>query len=415
MTITTENKDKKFFVIGTSYQKADAETRGKFTFFPDSVENFVTDARKNGLENFFIVSTCNRTEMYGFANSANELIEQYCRFTEGDSEELNTFVMIKEGHEAVEHLFRVSSGLESQILGDFDIIGQIKIWFTRFKKLGTSNSFLERLVNTAIQISKRVKNETLLSNGSASVAFSAVHFILKTQSDLSSKNILLYGIGKIGRNTCANLVKHAQGSKITLINRTKEKAEVLGHKYEVEVKDHDQLKSELTKTDILIVATGAQKHTITEDMIPFDKTMTIIDLSVPENVIHTLAARENIHLLNVDGLSKMVDDTIAARTSAIPDAERIINELTTEFTEWLKTRELVPYIQSFKSRLQFIQESELNNLKKDNQELDSNELILANKMVQKITNQFASYLLENRDRADDTYELMQKMFRLKEA
>ncbi len=415
MTITTENKDKKFFVIGTSYQKADAETRGKFTFFPESVENFVTDARKNGLENFFIVSTCNRTEMYGFANSANELIEQYCRFTEGNSEELNTFVMIKEGHEAVEHLFRVSSGLESQILGDFDIIGQIKIWFTRFKKSGTSNAFLERLVNTAIQISKRVKNETLLSNGSASVAFSAVHFILKTQSDLSSKNILLYGIGKIGRNTCANLVKHAQGSKITLINRTKEKAEVLGHKYEVEVKDHDQLRSELTKTDILIVATGAQKHTITEDMIPFDKTMTIIDLSVPENVIHTLAARENIHLLNVDGLSKMVDDTITARTSAIPDAERIINELTIEFTEWLKTRELVPYIQSFKSRLQFIQESELHNLKKDNQELDSNELILANKMVQKITNQFASYLLENRDHADDTYELMQKMFRLKEA
>lgn len=415
MTIRGDKKDQNFYVIGLSYEKADAETRGKFTFFPDTVGDFVKDAKQNGLTNFFVVSTCNRTEMYGFAPSAESMIEQYCRFTEGNAEEFRSFVNIQEGKKAVEHLFRVSSGLESQILGDFDIIGQIKIWFTRFKKEGTTNAFLERLVNTAIQISKRIKNETLLSNGSASVAFSAVNFILDSQKDLASKNILLYGVGKIGRNTCENLVKHSEGSQLTLINRTREKAEVLGDKYEVIVKDHADLLEELQKTDILIVATGASKHTITEEMIPLDKTMTIIDMSVPENVVHTLGSRENIHLVNVDGLSKMVDETLSTRKNAIPQAENIINELMEEFAEWLKTREFVPYIQSFKSRLQFIQDNEIHNLKKDNLAVDENELLLANKMVQRITNQFASYLLENRDNAEDTYELIQKMFRLKEA
>ena len=150
-------------------------------------------------------------------------------------------------------------------------------------------------------------------------------------------------------------------------------------------------------------------------MIPMDKSMTIIDMSVPENVVHTLGSRDNIHLVNVDGLSKMVDETLNTRKEAIPLAESIISELMDEFAEWLKTREFVPYIQSFKSRLQFIQDNEIHNLRKDNLSVDENELLLTKKMIQRITNQFASYLLENRDHAEDTYELMQKMFRLKEA
>ena len=415
MTIRGNKTEEKFYVIGISYEKADAITRGKFTFFPEQVETFTEDSKTNGLDNFFVVSTCNRTEFYGFAENEDQIVEQYCKYTEGNADEFRQFMMVKEGEEAITHLFRVSSGLESQILGDFDIIGQIKIWFSRFKKQGASNAFLERLVNTAIQISKKVKNETFLSNGSASVAYSAVNFIQATQGNLVDKNILLYGIGKIGRNTCANLVKHYPNTNITLINRTKEKAEVLGLKYDITVKDHSELKEELQKTDILIVATGASNYTITEEMIPFDKEMTIIDMSVPENVIHTLAARESIQLVNVDGLSKMVDDTIAQRRNAIPEALAIIDEHSSEFYEWLETRELVPAIQSFKDRLDFFQSFALNNLKKDNVNIDENETILTEKVIQKITNQFASYLIENKENADETIQLIEKMFHLKQA
>lgn len=415
MTIRGNKEEQKFYVVGISYEKADAVTRGKYTFFPEQVEAFTKDSKENGLDHFFVVSTCNRTEFYGFAVNEDQIVEQYCKFTEGDANEFRQYMMVKEGEDAIMHLFRVSSGLESQILGDFDIIGQIKIWFVRFKKAGTSNAFLERLVNTAIQISKKVKNETFLSNGSASVAYSAVNFIEQTQPDLAGKNILLYGIGKIGRNTCSNLVKHYPNTNITLINRTKEKAEVVALKHDVKVKDHSELQEELTNTDILIVATGASFHTITEDMIPFDKEMTIIDMSVPENVVHTLASRESIQLVNVDGLSKMVDNTIAQRRNAVPEAIAIINEYSKDFYEWLENREFVPVIQSFKSRLEFLQKHELNNLRKDNIEVSENEIMLTNKLMQKITNQFASFLIENRDDSKETIELIEKMFHLKQA
>lgn len=406
-------KEKQFYVVGISFEKVDAETRGKFTFFPDAVESFVKEGKELGIESFFVVSTCNRSEFYGYAENPQTMIELYCRYTQGTSEEFLPVMNLAEGDAAIRHLFEVSSGLKSQILGDFEIIGQIKTWFSRFKKYGSSDAFLERLINTAIQISKKVKNQTLLSNGAASVSYAAVHYILTTQKEISRKNILLYGTGKIGRNTCTNLVKHTQNEHITLINRTREKAENLSKKYQVLVKDFSELNEQLRNTDVLIVATGADHHTITEEMIPFGKKMTIIDLSVPENVAHTLASRENIQLINVDGLSKIVDDTLDSRKSAIPAAYSIIEEYKLEFDEWMKSRELVPVIQSFKERLEFLQKFEHKNLQKKNPEINGKESRVADKLVQNLTNQFAAYILENRENAEHTIALMEDMFRLK--
>ena len=147
-------------------------------------------------------------------------------------------------------------------------------------------------------------------------------------------------------------------------------------------------------------------------MIPFDKKMTIIDLSVPENVAHTLGSRENIQLINVDGLSKMVDDTLGARKDSVPVALQIISECKNEFDEWLKTREYVPVIQSFKERLEFLQAFEIKNLKKKNPEINGKETIIADKLVQNLTNQFAAYLRENQDNAKETLALMEEIFRL---
>ena len=150
-------------------------------------------------------------------------------------------------------------------------------------------------------------------------------------------------------------------------------------------------------------------------MIPYDKSMTIIDMSVPENVVHTLASRELIQLVNVDGLSKMVDDTIAQRRNAVPQAVAIINEYSQDFYDWLENREFVPAIQSFKSRLEFLQQHEMSKLRKDNLEVSEKEIMLTNKLVQKITNQFASFLIENHDQSEETIDLIEKMFHLKQA
>ena len=150
--------------------------------------------------------------------------------------------------------------------------------------MGLANGYLERLTNSVIQSSKRIKTETSISSGATSVAFASVQYILSHVQNISNKNILLFGTGKIGANTCENLVKHTQNDHITLINRTKERAEKIGSKFPVIVKPYSELTSAIYDSDILIVATGAQAPTISKDLILNSKPLLILDLSIPRNV-----------------------------------------------------------------------------------------------------------------------------------
>jgi len=174
---------------------------------------------------------------------------------------------VYKNNDAISHLFRVGTGLDSQILGDFEIISQLRQSFNRSKKFNIANPFLERLCNSVIQASKRIKNDTEISSGATSVAFASVQYIFKTIPDISEKNILLFGTGKIGRNTCENLIKHTKNSQITLINRTRDKAQRIAGKFDLVVKDYGDLQTEIRNSDVLIVATGAQSPTISKEMI----------------------------------------------------------------------------------------------------------------------------------------------------
>ncbi len=181
-------------------------------------------------------------------------------------------------------MFRVGTGLDSQILGDFEIISQLKNAFIQSKEFGLANSFLERLVNSVIQASKKIKTDTDISSGATSVSFSAVRYIFNNVADISNKNILLFGTGKIGRNTCENLVKHSKHEHITLINRTKDKAERIANKLNVIVKDYADLQLEIQKADVLVVATGALNPTVDKTILNLKKPLLILDLSIPKNV-----------------------------------------------------------------------------------------------------------------------------------
>ena len=229
-TYNTQN----FTVLSISYEKANAETRSKFAFFDENVKSFVTDIHNKKLGDAFVVSTCNRTEIYTTSQNYMAIAEMYCKSVEIGLMDFMQYVNVKNNEEALKHLFRVSAGLESQILGDFEIIGQIKNAYNRFKKHKSfSNPYLERAINSAIQISKRIKNETGISNGAASVSYAAVHYILKTQKHISDKNILLLGVGEIGQNTVENLVKHVYQPKVKIANRSFEKAEKIAEKYKI--------------------------------------------------------------------------------------------------------------------------------------------------------------------------------------
>lgn len=407
------HKHQTFYCIGLSYQKADAQMRGKFNLSSQSKHNVFEQAKKNDLHGVLIISTCNRTEIYGYAQHPFELIKLLCDNSSGTVDDFQKVGYVYKNTEAVQHIFRVGTGLESQILGDFEIVGQIKSGFVDSKKMELSNAYTERLVNSVIQASRRIKNETELSSGATSVSFASVQYILNTVTEVSSKNILLFGTGKIGRNTCENLVKHTKNEHITLINRTREKAEKLAGKLNLIVKEFDQLSNELTHTDILVVATGAEQPTITSQNLNPTKPILVLDLSIPKNVDEAITKNPNVTLVHLDELSKITDTTLENRKTYIPQAEEIIKQISEEFHGWTNTRKFAPTINALKEKLNAIKEAELDFQKKKINNFDQEQAeIISNRIIHKITTHFANHLRNEENSLEESIQLIEKVFEL---
>ena len=402
-----------FYVIGLSYKKADAKMRGEFSLDQNAKANLMLQAKASGIESLVATSTCNRTEIYGFARHPFELIKLLCDNTQGTVEDFQRVAYVYKNSDAIQHMFRVGAGLDSQILGDFEIISQLKISAKLSKKYQLLNAYLERLINAVIQASKRIKTETELSSGATSVSFASVQYIKKTVEAISSKNILLFGTGKIGRNTCENLIKHTKNEHITLINRTRDRADKIAGKFKLLVKDYTQLQEEIGNTDILIVATGAQNPTIDKHLIQNKKPLLILDLSIPKNVNENVKELPMVTLVHLDHLSQMTDETLEKRKQFIPVAEGIITEIKTEFDEWVDNRKFAPTIKALKEKLQVFATAEVDSQRKKTNEFNEAQaaLISAN-LVQKITNHFAHHLKDETISKNDSLELIKKVFQL---
>jgi glutamyl-tRNA reductase len=402
-----------FYAVGLSYKKADAEMRGKFSLDEKAKTNLMHQAKADGLESLVVTSTCNRTEIYGFAQHPFQLIKLLCENSQGTVEDFQKVAFVYKNQEAITHIFRVGTGLDSQILGDFEIISQLKSAFVLSKTHELANAYLERLVNAVIQASKKIKTETEISSGATSVSFAAVQYIFRNVSDISSKNILLFGTGKIGRNTCENLVKHTKHEQITLINRTKDKAEKIAKKLNVIVKDYAELQLEIQKADVVVVATGAQNPTIDKAILNLKKPLLILDLSVPKNVHENVTHIEGVSLVHMDQLAEMTDETLEKRKKHIPAAEAIIEEIKDEFIAWTKQRKFAPTIHALKAKLNAIKEGELNVQRKKITNFDEEQAeLISARIIQKITNHFANHLKEDETVVDESIEWIEKIFQL---
>jgi glutamyl-tRNA reductase len=411
MHITNGSKHLYFYVVGLSYRKADADIRGKFNLDHSTKLRLLEQAKAEGISGLIVASTCNRTELYGFAEHPYQLIKLLCENSQGTVEDFQQVAYVHKNNEAINHMFRVGTGLDSQILGDFEIISQLKTGFAEARAFGLTNAFLERLTNAVIQASKRIKNETEISSGATSVSFASVQYIIRNVEDVRNKNILLFGTGKIGRNTCENLVKHTKNEHITLINRTKDKAEKLAGKLNLIVKDYSELHLELQKADIVVVATGAQNPTIDKAVLNLKKPMLILDLSVPKNVHANVTELAEVTLIHLDHLSQITDDTLENRKKHIPAAEAIIEEIKEEFFSWTKARKFAPTINALKEKLNEIKNSELDfqSRKISNFNEEQAELI-SNRIIQKITTHFANHLKDNNTMVDESIEWIEKVF-----
>lgn len=387
-----------FFSVGIDHQKADVSIREKFSLSEEQANHLIHEYREEGGDGIMVLSTCNRTELYAFGNCPRNLIALFCKHSGMRKEDFEPYQNIKQNREAIEHLFRVSSGLESKILGDFEIIGQVKKAYQRSKDLKTQNSFLDRLVNIAVQCSKRIKNETELSTGAASVAFAAVLQVKEYLKTNPKPSVLLYGMGKMGRTTCENLVNQTGIQDITLINRTEEKAIRLAERFGVKHLDLDHLAYGLDRADIIIVATGANEATVHIEDFKTQKPRLLLDLSMPRNVGQNIYDHDLYEPIDVDHLSDLAAMSIRNRQSQIPFAEQIIDQKVAEFYQWLESRRVAPTLNAMRGKMDTWKEKELKSLQKKFPDMSLEQAeFFATQMLNRITGQFARKLKNGDD------------------
>ncbi len=354
-----------FFVAGINYKKADATIRGQFAINEQGYANILNLAALSHVDSLFILSTCNRTEIYGCAQNASQLIQLLCTQTIGDVSTLKNVGYVKNGIQAIEHLFNVSAGLDSQILGDYEIVGQLKQAVKFAKERGHLNCFIERLVNVALQSSKTIKNETKLSDGSVSVSFAAVQYLKENITVKPDTKILVVGIGKIGRNTCKNLVDYLGTKNIVLINRSENKAKELATELNVHYAPLSELADHVASSQIILVATNADEPAILKSQLESKGKKLVIDLSIPYNVEPAASALSNVTLINVDEISKIKDNTLKLREAEIPKAKAVIAEHIAVFMEWCLMRQNAPALKVVKTQLNEIYTQHLSKIQTD--------------------------------------------------
>ncbi|GAB7087322.1 glutamyl-tRNA reductase [Marinifilum fragile] len=413
MSLQIRENLQKLFVLGISYRKTALDVRGMFSLSSEDQENLLKEAKEQQIEGMVIISTCNRTEIYAHSSEVQIITDLFLKYCKGNRNDLNYNGYTLYGNECIRHLYKVTAGLDSQIIGDFQIVGQVKNAYQQSEQMGMVNSFMNRLFSFVFQASKKIKNETDISKGAASVSHAAVQYIKDKVSTLETCNFLLYGTGDIGKDTCGNLLKHMNNRSLTLVNRTIEKAEALANRYDIQHQPIDKLTQEVEKAEVIIVATGATKPTLTLDHFKgIESCKLVLDLSVPRNVDTAIDNLENVLVITVDELSKHISEAIDQRKACIPDAEKIIQASIGEFYGWLEVKYLSPVIVALKENLQNVQRKELdyhkNKLSED--ELKKVEHI-TNNIVNKIARACINHLKDHHKKQSSPMETLNMIFK----
>jgi len=403
-----------FYSVGISHWNCPLEIREKFNIDKKKSIDFISDVKSiNG--SAFIISTCNRTQV--FANNINIhlLKEKFIKYSGNHIEEFEKYGFVLEDDNAIQNLFEVSTGIDSKILGDLQIFSQVKEGVDLAKENNCINSLMDRLIQFVFQANKEVQSFTSISKGAASVAHATVLKIRqKTEHLKNEKKILIFGAGEMGQRILENL-NNQTNSKITVVNRTLKKAKEISKKQKVNFSHIKNLTQEIERTDVLIVATSSKNYTINNDHTAYvDNEKLFIDLSVPRNIDPKLASNQHIELIDLDQLNSEADKTLNKRKKDIPKVKTIINLYKLEFEDWLKLHILGPTIKNLKMKFEKIKNSEIEKYKGQYQQ---DELLrikpLIDSIIKKISSMNIEYL-RNKYRIDEgILEVIRELYKIK--
>ncbi len=388
-------------LFGLNHKSAPIEIRERFVFCEEDIKRFVPQLKAKGIHGAVVVSTCNRTEIY-FELDDNSLSSDFDLI--GDTLISNRKVAPavkihfyqKKNDDAVHHLFRVVSGLDSMALGEYQIVGQIKDAFNISKQNELCSSVLFKLFNDALKTGKQVRTDTALNKGAVSISYAGVELAGKKLQNLSSHSVLLVGAGQTSELTLLNLIKK-ECNQFTVVNRTQEKACELADKYHCKVGNFDQLGELLVKNDIVISSTASKNALFTEDMVRKamqernNQPLLFIDLSVPRNVAKEVGDIENVHVYDIDALNEVIGDNLDMRKGEICHAEFIIEESVSDFSKWHAIHVLAPTFQNITSQFQEVNKAMLDGLK-NKKEIDYENATIYGELI---TKKFIGLMIEN--------------------
>lgn len=353
-----ENFISRFCVCGISYQKTDASTRGQFHINEENKKLMLETARSIGIRSLFILTTCNRTEVYAYVSNPEILSELFISITNIDADCLKDKQYIREGRGALDHLFSVAAGLDSQILGDYEILGQLKQAIASSQKHGMVGPIMDRVINFAFQASKKVKTTTAISTGTTSVSFAAIEW-LKKNTDLNGKKIALIGLGKFGSTVGKNMKHYFPQADFTVCNRTNEKAFEFAEEHRLDYAHYDTLPSLVDQSDIIIVSTQSTLPTVLPAFLQQTRPRVFLDLSIPSNVHPAIREIHSQRVVDVDQISLILSSTLDMRKKEVPKAKAIIAIVQQEFINWLNSYSHAPLVKEMKNKLSELSKSSM--------------------------------------------------------
>ena len=351
----------RFSVVGISHWKSQVSTRELFYLDKDRKKR-LKQYTKQVPGGILTLETCNRTEIFGFCEP-NILIEALCFSIAAESSFLEEHCYVLSNDKAIRHIYRVGLGMDSQVLGDSQIIQQLKKAYNESKKEQLSGEF-HQLIQSIFKAHKRSRSETDFGRGNASVGFEVTQRALEHFENIGDIKILLIGAGKMGKISCKNLISN--GAKhISVINRSIKRAENLANSLDINISSFSKLEHEINNADLIVTATGALEPILTpKDFTNIHVKKLIIDLSVPRNVAHEVSEIDGITLIDMDSISKVNQKALEKRKKAIPILEDIIHEEFKAYKNNInRSKFLLPHIKEVDYKLNSITEEELQRVR----------------------------------------------------
>jgi len=383
---------KDFKAIGISYRNTPLEVRELLSFDEEACRRLLRFFKEfTDIHEVMVLSTCNRTEVY--YSSPNDRSDEIIKLIglEKDIADLSPFkdffVRYNDQHTASKHLFDVAIGLEAQVVGDLEIINQVKNAYQWAADEDLAGPYLHRLLHTVFFTNKRVVQETPFRDGAASVSYATVELIEGLVSSLKEPKVLVLGLGEVGEDVCRNLTSVSK-AKVAICNRTEQRAREIAYECNFDIIPFDSVTYELTGFDVIVSSLRTDEPFLTKELFasqPRHSFKYLFDLSVPRSISTEVEDIPGVLLYNIDGIQNKTSKALKNRMNAIPQVRQIISDAIDEFSNWTREMEVSPTINKLKNALEQIRREEMARFLKNTSEKENKMVDTVTKsMIQKI-------------------------------